>query len=150
VGTFTPAGTRYTAYNTASFTVTAGSHTIAFVGTDPDGADRDNTAFIDRVRINRVLPVLQDPGFEQPLVGTGAFNSFQYNPSGSQWTFDIGSGVAGNGSAFTAGNPAAPDGTQVAFLQGTGSFSQSVALAAGAYTISFSAAQRANLQYSSQ
>jgi hypothetical protein len=150
VGTFTPAGTSYAAYNTAGFTVTAGAHTIAFVGTDPDGADRDNTAFIDQVRINRVLPVLQDPGFEMPPVGTGACNSFQYNPSGSLWTFDDSSGVAGNGSGFTGGNPDAPDGTQVAFLQGVGSFSQSVTLAAGTYSISFSAAQRANFQYSSQ
>jgi hypothetical protein len=28
-------------------TVTGGAHTIAFIGTDPDG--QDNTAFIDRV-----------------------------------------------------------------------------------------------------
>src|SRR5262249_31204700 len=36
----------------------------------------------------------------------------------------------------------APQGTQVAFLQGKSSFSQSVNFAAGTYTISFSAAQR--------
>ena len=39
--------------------------------------------------------------------------------------------MSGNGSGFTAGNPNAPDGTQVAFLQGTGSMSQSVYLNAG-------------------
>jgi len=49
VGTFTPASASYTAYTTASFTVTAGAHTITFVGTDPDGGDKDNTALIDQV-----------------------------------------------------------------------------------------------------
>ena len=47
MGTFTPGSASYTAYTTASFTVTAGSHTIRFVGLDPDG--QDNTAFIDQV-----------------------------------------------------------------------------------------------------
>src|SRR5262245_63408752 len=103
-GTFTPPGTGYTAYNTASFTVTAGSHTIRFVGTDPAGADKDNTAFIDQVRVNRMFAVVKDPGFETPSVGTGS-SAYQYNPSGSPWAFNFGSGVAGNGSAFTAGNP---------------------------------------------
>src|SRR5207249_4134291 len=50
----------------------------------------------------------------------------------------------GNGSGFTAGNPGAPQGGQVAFLQGTGSVSQSVTLAAGTYTLGFAAAQRGN------
>jgi hypothetical protein len=51
--------------------------------------------------------------------------------------------VSANGSGFTGGNPNAPEGTQVAFLQGTGSFSQAVAgWAAGSYVISFDAAQR--------
>jgi cell surface hyaluronidase len=150
VGTFTPAGTSYADYVTNSFTVTAGSHTIRFVGLDPDGPDKDNTAFIDQVRVNRVLTGVADPGFETPPVGTGTYGAFRYNPSGSPWTFDAGSGVAGNGSGFTGGNPAAPEGTQVAFLQATGSISLSVALAAGTYSLGFSAAQRANFQYSSQ
>jgi hypothetical protein len=91
-----------------------------------------------------------DPGFETPSVGTGTYGAFRYNPSGSPWTFDNGSGVAGNGSGFTAGNPTASQGSQVAFLQATGSISQSVTLAAGTYSLSFSAAQRANFQSSSQ
>jgi hypothetical protein len=37
-------------YTTASFTATAGSHTLAFVGLPPDGGD--NTAFIGQVTIN--------------------------------------------------------------------------------------------------
>ena len=61
-----------------------------------------------------VSPVISNAGFEAPAVG----GSFQYNPSGGSWTFAGGTGVSGNGSGFTAGNPAAPEGQQVAFLQG--------------------------------
>ena len=56
-----------------------------------------------------------------------------------------GAGLAGNGSGFTGGNPNAPEGSQVAFLQTTGTISQVVNFAeAGSYQISFSAAQRGN------
>ena len=65
-------------------------------------------------------------------------SGFQYRPAGSPWTFAGGAGIAGNGSGFTAGNPPAPEGTQVAFLQRTGSFSQAVAgWAAGTYLLTF-------------
>src|SRR5262249_30352666 len=107
------------------------------------------TAFVDQPTINAV-PILSDAGFETPSVGTGTYGAFQYNPSGTAWAFDFGSGVAGNGSGFTAGNPNAPEGAQGAFLPGSGSFSQTVTLAAGTYTLSFMAAQRGNVQASSQ
>ena len=68
-------------------------------------------------------PMIVDAGFEQVPVGAG---QFQYRPAGSAWTFAGGAGVSGNGSGFTAGNPPAPQGVQVAFLQSTGSFSQVV------------------------
>ena len=68
---------------------------------------------------------LYDPGFEDPLQGTGT-SAYQYRPTGSAWTFSGTAGVAGNGSGFTAGNPDAPQGSQVAFLQKTGSISQVV------------------------
>jgi hypothetical protein len=93
---------------------------------------------------------VSDPGFETPWVGTGTYGSFRYDPSGSPWSFSGDAGVAGNGSGFTAGNPNAPQGTQVAFLQDTGSVSQSISLATGNYTVSFSAAQRGNFQASYQ
>jgi hypothetical protein len=80
-------------------------------------------------------------------VGTGVF---AYDPNGSAWTFSGQAGVSSNGSGFTAGNPNAPQGTQVAFLQTTGSFSRSVTLAAGTYGLTFAAAQRGNVQASSQ
>jgi hypothetical protein len=46
--------------------------------------------------------------------------------------------------------PQRPQGNQVAFLQGSGSFSQAINLAAGTYSISFLAAQRGNGNASSQ
>ena len=49
VGTFTPSSTSYQSYSTATFTVTAGAHTITFQGLDSAGGD--NTAFIDGVSI---------------------------------------------------------------------------------------------------
>jgi hypothetical protein len=90
---------------------------------------------------------LTDPGFELPVLGSGP-SAYEYNPpdtpSGSPWTFPgAGSaGVSGNGSDFTANNPNAPQGSQVAFLQVLGRASESFNLAAGGYTLSFQAAQR--------
>jgi hypothetical protein len=81
-----------------------------------------------------------DPGFETPNVGSG----WSQDPTGSPWTFSGGSGVAGNGSAVTSGNPNAPQGTQVAWMQNGGTISQAVSFAAGTYTISLEAAQRGN------
>src|SRR5262245_48736297 len=91
----------------------------------------------------RTLPAgFLDPGFETPAVGLGAF---RYNPAGSPWGFGGPAGVSANGSGFTSGNAAAPQGNQVAFLQQFGSASQAVLLDAGTYAISFSAAQRGNV-----
>ncbi len=145
VGTFTPSGTTYQTYTTSAFSVAAGVHTIKFLGLDSAGGD--NTAFVNAVSRVLVNPI-GDAGFEQVQVGTG---QFRYRPTGSSWTFVGGSGISGNNSGFTSGNPPAPQGVQVAFLQTTGSFSQSVAgWAAGTYKLSFSAAQRANHQASQQ
>jgi RHS repeat-associated protein len=98
------------------------------------------------------LPPVPQPlaaGFEAPAVGTGS-GAYQYNPSGTPWTYSSLSGVAGNGSGFTFTNPPAPEGSQVAFLQTTGTISQSVTLAAGTYALTFQAAQRASYQSSAQ
>jgi uncharacterized repeat protein (TIGR01451 family) len=150
VGTFTPSGIAYSALTTGVFAVAAGIHTVAFVGLNPNG--NDNTAFIDQASINAAPPPpaqLQDGGFETPSLGSGA-SAYQYDPAASPWTFVGQAGVSGNGSGFTSSNPSAPQGSQVAFLQNAGSFSQTLTLAAGTYAISFSAAQRAAYQSSSQ
>jgi hypothetical protein len=140
VGSFTGlTGTAYTSLATSTFTVTAGTHIISFQGTNAYGGD--NTAFIDQVAVNKQQAALNDNGFELPALPAG---TFKYTPTGSTWTFGTGAGVAANGSAFTAGNPAAPQGSQVVFLQNLGSVRQTVTFAAGSYTISFGAAQRGN------
>ncbi len=143
LSTFTPASTSYSTYITVPFNVTAGNHTITFAGGAPTGADY--TAFLDQININNVAPAgFTDPSFENPSLGSGT-SAYQYDPTGTAWSYYGGAGVAGNGSSFTAGNPNAPQGTQVAFIQETGSISQSVNFAStGSYQISFSAAQRAN------
>ncbi len=141
VGTFTPTSTTYGLYTTSSFTVTAGTHTIEFIGLDPNGGD--NTAFVDDASIQQpATNQFNDPGFETPNVGTGSFSDFARAPSGTPWLYSNYSGVAGNGSGFTDRNPAAPQGTQVAFLQDYGTMSQVVNFTAGTYAISFYAAQR--------
>ena len=137
VGLVTPTGTYYGSYETQNFTVTAGTHTIEFLGLNPTGGD--NTAFVDEVAIAAQTDSITDGSFEAPTLAAG---TYQYAATGSAWQFSAGAGVASNGSAFTSSNPAAPDGTQVAFLQGTGSMSQSVYLDAGTYSLSFLAAQR--------
>jgi hypothetical protein len=150
VGSFTPSGYSYQTYTTSNFAVTAGSHTIEFLGIDTAGGP--STAFIDAVTITVVssippaVPTIGDSGFEQIPVGAAGY---LVDPSGSAWMFSgaagSGSGVTGNNSALTSGNPNAPDGKQVAYLQGDGTITQSVdGWAAGTYTISFDAAQREN------
>jgi hypothetical protein len=88
--------------------------------------------------LDSAVPV-PDFGFETP-----ASSTYLYNPSGGSWTFSAHSGVSANSSGFTAENPPAPQGAQVAFLQQTSSVSQVL----GGFTpgttcaVLFSAAQR--------
>jgi hypothetical protein len=139
VGTFKPSGTSYRSYSTAAFSVSSGPHTITFQGLDSSG--NDDTAMLDQIAVTMVSgATVADPGFEDVQLGAG---HFQYGPADFPWTFTGGAGVAANGSGFTSANPPAPDGNQVAFLQQTGSFSQTDAgWAAGSHTITFQAAQR--------
>jgi hypothetical protein len=83
-------------------------------------------------------------GFETPNIGT-----YQYDPSGGSWTFTAqsganGSGIAANNSAFTSANSNAPQGFQVAFLQGAATVSQTLNgfLSGQNYAVTFAAAQR--------
>jgi YD repeat-containing protein len=140
VGDFTPAGAGYQTFTTAAFTVAGGGTTsISFQGL----GSGDSTALLDDVRaVAAAPPALADGGFEAPGVGAGNFQSV---PTGTAWTYTGAAGVSAGGSGFTAGNPDAPEGVQVAFLQSTGSAAQTVGgLAAGTYTLTFQAAQRGN------
>ena len=116
-----------------------------------EDGDFNHDGVVDQADLNIVygqLNLIADGGFEQVSVGAG---QFQYRPSGSPWTFSGSAGIAANNSGFTSGNPSAPEGTQVAFLQSTGSFSQSVSnWSAGSYVLTFNAAQRGNYQASRQ
>ncbi|HWX55736.1 MAG TPA: RHS repeat-associated core domain-containing protein [Verrucomicrobiae bacterium] len=90
-------------------------------------------------------------GFETPSVGSGG-SAYQYDPTGSSWTFTGGAGLTGNNSGFTS-NQVAPEGQQVAFLQAAGgSISQSLSgfQAGASYTVSFQAAQRGNVSNGGQ
>ncbi len=159
VGKFQPSSTAYQTFTTNPFAVTPGQTlTVSFVGIDT--ATGDNTAFIDNIAAAAVqpstTPTVGDGSFEAPTV-----NGFSYNTPNSPWTFVGGTGIAANNSGFTGGQ-AAPDGTQVAFIQGgDGSmvstdasasyFSQSVSFASGGtYVLTFSAAQRGNLSGQNQ
>ena len=129
---------------TPTFTATAVTQALSFVGTDLAGGD--NTVFIDNVKIvssGGASVTVTNFGFETPNLGAG---NYQYNPSGGSWIFGgspgNGSGLVANGSGF--GNPNVPQGGQAAFVQGTGIFSQTISgLVPGTtYTITLSAAQR--------
>ena len=126
---------------TSSFTVPAGTHTVTFQGTNLRGGD--NTVFIDAVVVYQQPSGLTDTGFEAP--GRSAAGGFQYGPTTSPWAFTGSAGVASNGSGFTAGNPIAPQGSQVLFLQGKSGVSQTAMFAAGNYALTFNAAQRGNV-----
>ncbi len=103
--------------------------------------------------ISSVSVAIGNSGFENPSFGSTS-HTFAYDPtvgSAQTWSFVASAGISSNGSAFTAGNSAAPEGTQVAFLQSRGSFSQTITLPATAnYQLTFSAAQRGNSNQAAQ
>ncbi|MCL5946210.1 MAG: DUF6531 domain-containing protein, partial [Planctomycetes bacterium] len=115
--------------------------------TDPNG----NTTGYVYNNLNEVIeklsppsggaPALGDSGFESPVL---APRTYVYTPPGTPWTFVDSAGISGNGSGFTSGNPDAPQGNQVAFIQDTGSLTQSATFGTGDYSLSLYAAQRGN------
>ena len=145
LGVFRPSGTSYEDVIAAVSGVTAGAHTLKLVGRDSAGGD--NTVFIDnvRVQVGSISLDVSNFGFEQPPVGDGAF---QYNPTTlvTGWSFAGSTGVSGNGSDFTS-NQTAPEGVQVAFIQGGSAsvISQSIFVSqAGQVQVMLRAAQRGN------
>ncbi len=86
---------------------------------------------------------LQGIGFETPAMP----GSFQYGPAGSGWTFYREAGIASNGSLFGVGlygAAAAPQGTQVGFVQKRGRIEQSFggATVGESYRVRFALAAR--------
>ena len=127
--------------------VTSGSNQVGSAGPGydlvtgqgtPRRADLVYQAFVGS---SSTSSLIGDPDFEQVVVGPG---EFQYTPTGSAWSFSGTAGISGNNSGFTSGNPPAPQGDQVAFLQQTGTITQTVTgWSAGSHVITFDAAQRA-------
>src|SRR5678815_2654872 len=73
--------------------------------------------------ISFVSPSISVPNssFETPQTA-----NYVYNPPGGSWSFAGPSGLSSNKTAFTIGNPNAPVGTQVAFIQGTATVAQAL------------------------
>ncbi|GAB2852936.1 FG-GAP-like repeat-containing protein [Hymenobacter ruber] len=105
----------------------------------------DNTAFIDQVQIlsgttgNTVISgAIANASFENsdPL----ARGTYGYLATGASWTFSGGAGIAAQGTGFSPATP--PQGSQVAFVQGTGQLQQTLTLGTGTYRVRFYTAQR--------
>lgn len=130
-------GTAYT--NVSLSTNTAYYYVVAGVNAFGQGASSSQAS-----AKTAALITVTNFGFETPVTTT-----YIYNPTGASWTFTAssganGSGVTTNKSAFTSNNPPAPQGGQVAFIQGTGSVTQVLSgfISNVNYTVTFSAAQR--------
>lgn len=86
--------------------------------------------------------------FEVPALP--ASPGYAYAPAGSGWTMAGGAGLSRNATAFTSGNPNAPEGAQVLVLQSGGTATRAFNFTAGYYVFSFSTAQRGNDPTSAQ
>ena len=134
-------GVNWTKHGSVTAIMDSSRDSTVYVGLAVCSADNSvlNASAFDNVS---VVEAPSNFGFETPSYGTGA--PPKYNPAGASWTFAGSSGIAANGSSITADNPAAPEGSQVAFLEGANAaISQQVSLPDGADEITFSAAQRA-------
>jgi fibronectin type 3 domain-containing protein len=128
----------------------SGAPGVADLGTNTFTVRVVNSGGVDAITrltiaVKSLTPQPANPGFETPVTAT-----YIYNPGGGSWTFSgapgNGSGVTLNNSGFTAGNAAAPEGVQVAFLQANSTISQAISgfVPGTNYTVSFMASQRQN------
>ena len=116
IGLITPVGTSYSLYETSNFTVTAGTHTIQFIGMNPQGGN--NTALIDVVALTTAHDEISDGGFETPVLTA---NTYQVAPTATPWQFSGLAGITANNSGLTSGTANAPQGAQVGFIMNNGS-----------------------------
>jgi parallel beta-helix repeat protein len=138
-------------YNLAWDTTAAGNGSHSIFARARDAAGNTGVSATSAVTVSNVisdaLASLKQGGFEKPRIANGRY---EYTPVRSLWTFAGTAGISRNDSGVTSGNPNAPEGAQVAFLQGNGSCSQSLDFTAGMFSLSLSAAQRGNSQASWQ
>ena len=108
----------FTSYQTSNFSEPAGMHTIEFLGYGDDAATARPSSTTWR----------SPPGAPSAMAASRRrpwpVRAYQVAPTGTSWQFSGIAGVSANASAFTFGNPVAPDGYQVAFIKDTGSISQ--------------------------
>jgi hypothetical protein len=123
----------YKEYIVDMSTVAGWNGTLNQLRFDPVDDNVTNGTFgIDYITITNGL---LNTSFESP-----ASNTNQYGSTTSGWVFVSNSGVQQNGSVWGAVN--APDGFQTAFIQNTGSFSQSLWFKPGTYSLKFRSAKR--------
>ena len=118
----------------------AGTGVLTLAGTahNYSGATTVTGGTLQLTAVPLVYVPVSNASFETPSTG-----DYVFSPTGASWNF-VGSsaGIAYNNSEYNNYAPA-PDGVQVAFLQGSGSISQDLTFAnAGSYTISFESAYR--------
>ena len=146
IGSITPSNATYKSYEAPNFSVAAGMHAIELLSTDP--SQGKSTALIDNVSLAPAEDSFGDGGFETPVL---AANTYQVDPVGSAWQFSGSAGVTRNGTSLTKvakGSFTAADGAQVAFIENSGSISQSVYFDAGTYNISMLASQASATRHS--
>ncbi|MDX2082000.1 MAG: malectin domain-containing carbohydrate-binding protein [Terrimicrobiaceae bacterium] len=128
----------------------AGGLNRAFVLETTTFADLRGRVFVQCLTGDAETPILNgieilsagffNGGFEAPELGPGLFT---YGTGGAGWAFAGGSGIAANSSGFTHPTPDAPEGNQVAFLQGNAArATQSLFFHPGTYRVKFQSAQR--------
>lgn len=140
-GTFLHTVTGSSPYSWTQSGIGQGTHTASVTVTDNGGATASASQGFS-VAASGGTNTIANAGFETPNLGGG----YVYNVTGGAWSFVGGTGITGNNNAFTSGNPAAPEGLQVAFIQLAypSTISQTLNLSTGTFTISFQAAQRGN------
>ena len=126
----------------ATAALAVGGHSIvaAYSG-DANNNGSTSPTLTQTVNSGSATAALVNPSFEVPALVSG--KKYVYAPTGAGigWTFNANAGIQANGSSW--GAQPAPAGTQTAFIQMTGTISQTVTLNAGSYTLAFQAAQRA-------
>ena len=119
-------------------TLTVGSHQITVKAIDGAGNISNASTALEFTTNSSQLSVLKDGSFEANVMNPGSYN---YNPTNINWNYTGQSGILANGSAF--GNPSAPTGNQVAFVQSLGQISQQIIISTSDnYLLSFYAAKR--------